>query len=571
MDNTDNNNNHPYNTRSKDTKSYDNENIKIEHHYPTRLATKVTGNTINDIPLPKTNVPKRQVNVEPLSTNPDSPAKIVSKKNKSNSKQNPKNNIINAFSKNNLVTIIQLKNLKDIFNMNNNDDEEEYDDIEDNSEDDEIYDESDTEMSDAKEFDLPEDLFYTEEEEDYLSKLNETERQELYELERKIVKNKIEIPIRFKILKMNFNDSTKSNILKMIEQSTSSSDSEGSKINYWVEQLSKIPFDKYVKSNITRDNTAIEIQKYLTEARQKLDSVVFGHDTAKTQILSILSKEISNPSSLGNVFAIKGPMGNGKTTLIKEGICQVLNKPFGFIALGGMKDSSTLIGHDFTYVGSKPGRIAEILMECKCMNPVIYFDELDKVSSSDYGQEIINVLIHLTDPSQNKQFQDKYFSGIDFDLSKATLIFSYNNEFNINPILLDRMIKITTDEFRVDDKVNISQNYLLKNILQEYNFTNTDVVFTRDALVNIINNFTDKEQGVRNLKRCLDNVVSKLNILRYLTPTSTELTNVEKIKVEKYVNFKVKDFKLPYIVSNENLEYFLKKDEINLAYQNMFM
>ena len=109
--------------------------------------------------------------------------------------------------------------------------------------------------------------------------------------------------------------------------------------------------------------------------------------------------------SQGNVLAIQGPMGNGKTTLVKEGIAKAINRPFAFIALGGASDSSFFDGHSYTYEGSHWGRIVDILIESKCMNPIIYFDELDKISESK-GDEIIRLLTHLTDPSQNTLFQD---------------------------------------------------------------------------------------------------------------------------------------------------------------------
>ena len=132
----------------------------------------------------------------------------------------------------------------------------------------------------------------------------------------------------------------------------------------------------------------------------------------------------SGSNSGGNVLAIQGPMGNGKTTtLIKEGISKSLNRPFAFIALGGASDSSFFDGHCYTYEGARWGRIVDILHKCKCMNPIICFDELDKVSDTSKGDEIINMLIHMTDSSQNKEFHDNYFPGVDIDLSKVLFFF----------------------------------------------------------------------------------------------------------------------------------------------------
>ena len=122
-----------------------------------------------------------------------------------------------------------------------------------------------------------------------------------------------------------------------------------------------------------------------------------------------------NPTAVGTAIAIKGPMGTGKTTLVKEGISKILNRPYQLIALGGATDSSFLEGHSYTYEGSTYGKIVDILIQSKSSNPVIFFDELDKVSDSPKGDEITGILTHLTDSTQNCNFHDKYFSEIDFD------------------------------------------------------------------------------------------------------------------------------------------------------------
>ena len=160
----------------------------------------------------------------------------------------------------------------------------------------------------------------------------------------------------------------------------------------------------------------------------------------------------------GNVFGIYGPPGIGKTTIIKDGLSKVLNRPFSFISLGGATDSSFLDGHSYTYEGSTWGKIVQILVDSKCMNPVIYFDELDKISDTPKGEEITGILTHLTDTTQNSQFHDKYFSEVSFDLSKCLFIFSYNDESKVNPILRDRMYRIQTKGYENKDKLIIARN-----------------------------------------------------------------------------------------------------------------
>ena len=147
------------------------------------------------------------------------------------------------------------------------------------------------------------------------------------------------------------------------------------------------------------------------------------------------------------------------------------------------------------------------------MNPVFYFDELDKVSETPKGEEIINTLIHLTDSSQNSQFSDKYFNGIPLDLSKSLFIFSYNDKKKINPILLDRLICIKTDDFETKDKIEIAKNYLLKEIFDQLTIDKENYNISNENLEYIIENYTD-EGGVRTLKKHLFSIFSKLNLLK---------------------------------------------------------
>jgi ATP-dependent Lon protease, bacterial type len=206
----------------------------------------------------------------------------------------------------------------------------------------------------------------------------------------------------------------------------------------------RLPFNKIQKFPININDGYNSCSEYMKSAVVTLDSAVYGLNDAKMQIMQLFGQWITNPDAIGSAIAIKGPMGTGKTTLVKEGISKILNRPFALIALGGATDASVLEGHGYTYEGSVCGKIVDILMQTQCSNPIIYFDELDKVSDTPKGEEIIGILTHLIDTTQNTQFHDKYFSEIDFDLSKALFIFSYNDESKINPILRDRMYRITT-------------------------------------------------------------------------------------------------------------------------------
>ena len=250
------------------------------------------------------------------------------------------------------------------------------------------------------------------------------------------------------------------------------------------------------------------------------------------------------------------------TSLVKEGISKILNREFAFIPLGGATDSSYLEGHSYTYEGSTWGKIVDILIRSKSMNPVIYFDELDKISETPKGEEIIGILTHLTDTTQNSQFHDKYFAEIDFDLSKCLFIFSYNDPLKVNPILLDRMYKIKTTGYKVKDKIVIAKQYLIPKIRYEVNFKEGDIIIPDTTLNYIIENYTDKEDGVRNLKRCIEIVYKKLNLYRLVKPGTTLFENDNTLLVD-----------FPFTVTSEIVNNLIKKDEssLNRSAINMYL
>jgi ATP-dependent Lon protease len=354
------------------------------------------------------------------------------------------------------------------------------------------------------------------------------------------------IPAKFKAVAMH-----KLNMLRNMEPG----DPEYHKVKNWVDTFMKIPFGTYKNLSININDGIEACGEFLDNAKKTLDDCVFGLDDAKLQIMQMLGQWITNPSALGTAIAIKGAMGTGKTTLVKEGISKILGREFAFIALGGASDSSFLEGHSYTYEGSIWGKIVQILIDSKCMNPVIYFDELDKISDTAKGQEIVGILTHLTDTSQNSQFHDKYFSEIDFDLSKCLFIFSYNDENLVNPILRDRMYRIQTKGYDTKEKTVITKNYLLPKIREQVGFNNDEIIIPDDTIQYIVSSskFTKSEEGVRNLKRCLEIIYTKLNLFRLMKPSNPLLKQHMQMEVE-----------FPFTVLRKHVDILIKSDE----YQN---
>ena len=315
--------------------------------------------------------------------------------------------------------------------------------------------------------------------------------------------NNSNVPYLFKALQSNMNINTKAEFINKINtQLNTSWGGEDAKFKLWMQSLLKIPFGVYSNFSLQRD--------YIKEASKILDQSVYGHKQAKQKILQILAQRISQPKSEGLILGIKGTKGTGKTVLTEQGIAKALGKPFFHISLGGLHDGGYLDGFCYTFEGSTYGRIADILMKAKVMDPVIYFDELDKVSNTERGNEIINILIHLTDPSQNKSFQDKYFSGVDLDLSRATLIFSYNDSSHINPILLDRITEVHVDGFKLEEKLKIARKFLIPSIVKEVGWGGREIKVSDKILTYMIENYT-YEGGVRKLKEKLFEIYRELN------------------------------------------------------------
>ena len=256
-----------------------------------------------------------------------------------------------------------------------------------------------------------------------------------------------------------------------------------------------------------------EKQIYMKEVEKILDLAVYGHTESKREIKRLIAQWMSGKME-GIVLGFHGPPGVGKTCFAKKGIAKCLfdsegnSRPFCIFQLGGAADGSVLEGHSYTYVGAKPGRLVEFLQETKCMNPIIYFDELDKVSETDKGKEIIDILIHLTDKSQNKEIFDKYFSGIDLDFSKCIIIFSYNDASKVNRILRDRITEIKINPLKKNEKIYISKKYTFKEIEDELNFNCS----MSDELIEYIIDTYTFEAGVRKLNEKFYQIFREINL-----------------------------------------------------------
>lgn len=419
---------------------------------------------------------------------------------------------------------------------------------------------------------------YSQEEQGYVRSLNQKEKEDiekselyLYNLEDKNDR----LPMRFKIIKSNMVPQQKKIALKKIEQFNKmcQQSSEYNKMSNWLSMLVKIPFNKYagidlikelsLTDDISMDEDEDEkshqnndklvqlsndpkyslpdlsyekIRQFIYKTKNILDKSVYGHQHAKDEIIRFLAKWIINRETTGCIIGIHGEMGTGKTSLVKDGICKALQLPFASIPLGGCNDISYLDGHSYTYEGSKQGRIVECIVAAQAANLVLYFDELCKISNTTRGEAVENLLIHLTDPQQNNEFHDRYFSEYPINLRQAIQIYSFNDITKVNPILLDRMTIIHTKSYDTTDKIEIAKYYLLQDIAKQYKISSIKI--TDDQLKYIIKN-TDEEKGVRNLKRSLEYLVSTKNYNNLLDSKCEKILTFD----QTFLNDKMKTLK----------------------------
>lgn len=308
-------------------------------------------------------------------------------------------------------------------------------------------------------------------------------------------------------------------------------------------------------------NQYCEFRKdYMNFVQKTLDETVYGHASTKKQLITLISQWLTSGQTSGFVLGVNGPPGVGKTTIIKDGLSKCLvdfidydlncdepfikksetttPRPFCFTSLGGMTHGSSLIGHDITFHGSRHGDIVKHLKQSKCMNPIILFDELDKVSHTEHGYEIYSALTHITDPSQNTKFTDRYFCDLDIDLSKCITVFTYNDKSKIDRILRDRIFEINLKSIKPNEKLDICKQFILPEIFNSIGYQHSgDIPTISDSsILNIIESFT-MEAGVRKIKEKLSEIFRYKNVERLKNNDNSPL-----ILDDKYIDTILQDY-----------------------------
>ena len=368
-------------------------------------------------------------------------------------------------------------------------------------------------------------------------------------LEKRDDYTKKEQPLMFRLLQMQLTPDTMGLVMNKYHAMNSMDPSNGDyyKLRSWMEKLVSMPLGIYKQMPVKIDDGSDACLPFMEKAKRCLNEAIYGQEEAKLQILQFIAGKIANPSASGLSLLLVGKPGIGKTSLIKNGIAKALEWPFQFISLGGDGDATTYTGHQFVYEGSHCGKIANCLAQAKSMSMIMMFDELDKISATPKGEEVQNLLVHLTDPVQNMDFEDKYLSGVPLDLSRAMFVFSGNDIDKIDRVLLDRMVVVHLQGYETKDKITIAEQFLLPGALREVNLVEK-VAVTREVLQYVLEHYAKEEPGVRELKRCMEQIAQRINMLR--------MFNVKELP------FHIPGFTLPFVLKKEHVDLFLKKAEV---------
>jgi len=356
--------------------------------------------------------------------------------------------------------------------------------------------------------------------------------------------NKINSDLKEKIINSDLDDTYKVILydkFKLLSE-MDSKESEYFKIKNWILSVLKIPYKKICDLNIKNSND------FLKHIKIKLDDKLYGMKNVKEELmLQIINRFIKKRKS-ELILSLVGSAGVGKTKIIHT-MAQSLNIPFYHISLGGIKDGSFLDGFSNTYIGSRQGIIVDALIKMNCCNGIIFFDEIDKISDSIEGIEVVNQLIHILDHTQNNQFYDKYISEIPIDLSNIWFICSLNNIDIINPVLRNRLYVIDVDGYNIQQKIEISKNILIPKKCKDYGLEN-DLIFDNQVIEYIVNKHRKSDRGVRELKRNIDTICKRIDILR------TSIDTNGKYGVLDWT-FKIENLVFPLKITKKHIDILL--------------
>ena len=307
-------------------------------------------------------------------------------------------------------------------------------------------------------------------------------------------------------------------------KSMSPMSAEATVVRNYLDWMTELPWSEKTKINTD-----------LSSAQKILDEDHYGLEKVKERIIEFLAVQKRIQKMKGPILCLVGPPGVGKTSLGKS-IAKATNRKFIRISLGGIRDEAEIRGHRRTYIGSLPGKIIQMMKKAGTRNPLFLLDEIDKVGN-DYRGDPSSALLEALDPEQNKEFNDHYLE-VDYDLSDVMFVTTANT-LNILPPLLDRMEVIRISGYTEDEKVNISQKYLIPKQSKNNGLKKDEWKLNEDVNRKIIRNYT-RESGVRNLEREIAKIARKL---------------VKKIDAKEKVNTSLNEKELSNFLGVQKFKY----------------
>lgn len=271
---------------------------------------------------------------------------------------------------------------------------------------------------------------------------------------------------------------------------------EKSKVKKWLNAALSLPFDNILHSDC-------DVRTKIEETNDYLDKKLFGMKDVKERLILFLNKKLRMGNAKGCNIALVGMPGVGKTAIAKA-LSHSLGLPFAQVSFGGVTNSDFLMGHDFTYTGSKQGEISRCLTRMESKNGILFFDEFDKVSDK---KDIMSTLLHITDFSQNYEFRDNYFPELTQDLSKLWFIYSMN-DLPTDPAMLDRLEIIKIDGYLPEERKTITKNYIIPKIVEDMK-VGGEIEFNDESIKKIVDMSGNGRRGIRDLERYVNLVIEK--------------------------------------------------------------
>ncbi len=339
------------------------------------------------------------------------------------------------------------------------------------------------------------------------------------------------LPIKYQILDSGFSDKTKSFLLnKHKHLSSVEATHENGKLKIWFDHVLDIPSSNDI------DFTPVDVGRRMYDLRRALDENVYGLEAVKEKIMAIYNNSLTNKNTKGKAFALVGPPGTCKTSIIGC-LAKVLDIPVATIPLGGAKDASYIYGHNYTYEGSGPGAIVQALYRLGRNDGILYFDELDKISDTTQGNELSRALLHIADTSQNDKFHDRYISSnVDIDLSNLWFVYSLNDSSAVDSTLRDRIPIIEIPGYTVSEKLQIAKNHLIPRAMENMGMSPEQVIFPDEIIKYMIDLTGAEPSGVRQLKHVIDDILTKINMLCTLINSSTKFD----------ISYNIPGFRVPH-------------------------